>query len=219
LVDHLNIIATQQLVLAMRLFGGAEAEGGSGLLTSLMLALGIMLVITSLMMGIRKRRRRAGQTLSPREQVERLKQQGGMRHDLESLMVEIEQLAKRLGAQLDAKTVQLERLLDEADSRMAAIQTRLQANRSNPPARDPAPFATAPAPDTAAVTTTDSAARPNQPDAPANPSASDLAAKDQALRQSIYDLTDQGRSPVQIAQQLDEHVGKVELILALRNAR
>jgi hypothetical protein len=218
LVDHLNIIATQQLVLAMRLFGGAEGEGASGLLTSLMLALGIMLVITSLMMGIRKRRRRAGLTLSPREQVERLKQQGGMRHDLESLMVEIEQLAKRLGAQLDAKTVQLERLLDEADSRMAAIQTRLQANRSNPPARDHA--AVAPATEKADVTfTSDPARRPNQPDAAASPSASDLAAKDQALRQSIYDLTDQGRSPVQIAQQLDEHVGKVELILALRNAR
>jgi hypothetical protein len=35
---------------------------------------------------------------------------------------------------------------------------------------------------------------------------------------SIYALADAGRSPVQIAQQLNEQIGKIELILALRSA-
>ncbi len=36
------------------------------------------------------------------------------------------------------------------------------------------------------------------------------------LSLSVYELADEGRSPVEIAQQLDEQVGKVDLILALR---
>ena len=36
------------------------------------------------------------------------------------------------------------------------------------------------------------------------------------LAEQIYELADAGRTPVEIAQDLDEQVGKVELILALR---
>lgn len=36
------------------------------------------------------------------------------------------------------------------------------------------------------------------------------------LTRSVYELNDAGRRPVEIAQALDEQVGKVELILALR---
>ena len=38
------------------------------------------------------------------------------------------------------------------------------------------------------------------------------------LTQTIYELTDTGRSPLEIAKALDEQIGKVELILALREA-
>lgn len=38
------------------------------------------------------------------------------------------------------------------------------------------------------------------------------------LTRSIYALADAGSDPLEIAKQLDEHVGKVELILALRSA-
>lgn len=37
------------------------------------------------------------------------------------------------------------------------------------------------------------------------------------LAQRIFDLADEGLTPVQIAQRLDQHTGKVELILALRS--
>ena len=36
------------------------------------------------------------------------------------------------------------------------------------------------------------------------------------LARKIYKLADAGRDPAQIAQELDEHIGKVELVLALR---
>ncbi len=38
------------------------------------------------------------------------------------------------------------------------------------------------------------------------------------LARQVYDLADAGRSPLEIAQDLDEHLGKVELILKLRRA-
>jgi hypothetical protein len=34
----------------------------------------------------------------------------------------------------------------------------------------------------------------------------------------VYELSDAGRAPAEIARELDEHIGKVELILALRQA-
>ena len=39
---------------------------------------------------------------------------------------------------------------------------------------------------------------------------------DDPLARSVYQLADEGMEPTQIAQQLDEHIGKIELILALR---
>ena len=36
------------------------------------------------------------------------------------------------------------------------------------------------------------------------------------LTEAVYEQSDNGLTPVEIAQQLDEQIGKVELILALR---
>lgn len=138
-----------------------------------LLPLGVLLIIVALMLGIRKKRRRIAQRGTAREQLERMNQETAVRGDLEQLMVEIEQLAKRLGAQLDAKTLALEKLLHEADQVIEKLER---------------------------------GAGPTEP--PADP---------QTIR--IYRLADEGRSPMEIAQELDEHVGKVELILALRKAR
>lgn len=42
------------------------------------------------------------------------------------------------------------------------------------------------------------------------------AARLDPLTRTVYELADEGKTAVQIARQLDEHLGKVELILALR---
>jgi len=144
-----------------------------------LLILGLLLINLWLFMRLRSRRHRKAGEATSQERIERNKQLGGMRTDLEELMVEIEQMAKRLGAQLDAKAIQLEHLIEDADKKIG------QARQSNA-----------------------TIARPQQqPSQPSDP-----------LARSVYELADQGVEPTDIAQKLDEHIGKVELILALRGS-
>lgn len=142
---------------------------------SLLLA-GVLLIIMSLMLGIRKKRRRIRQRGSARDQLERLKEQTAVRGDLEQIMVEIDQLARQMGAQLDAKSIALEKLIRNAEQTIARLEQlhHVAADRPALPAGDP-----------------------------------------QTTR--VYQLADEGLSAIEIAQKLDEHVGKVELILSLRN--
>lgn len=156
--------------------------------------IGGALVILGTFMLFRARRKRlqsgGGEALSAREQIERHKQLRGVRGDLEELMVEIEQLAKRMSAQLDAKAVQLDRLIREAEVKVAQL--------------DAAHARAAAAPQLTA-----SAAAPPPPAAYAAPPVDPLTRR-------VVELHEQGKSSVDIARELEEHVGKVELILALR---
>jgi hypothetical protein len=128
--------------------------------------------------------------LSAEEQIERLRQSRGMHGDLEKLMAEIEDLTKRLGQRLDAKADNLERLLKQADSRIAELK-RLQGET----------------PDFSAQDTFEPPRLKLTGDAPDDP-----------LSRSVYELADAGQTPIEIARKLNEQVGKVELILALRKA-
>ncbi len=151
----------------------------------------------------RKKNPPSGPSLTAREQIERVRQRQGVRDDLQGLMVEIEQMAKRLGAQLDAKTVHMEKTLREADERIAQLKA---LHETAPLHTDPAapPAAPPPAP----------ADPPEDPAAP-GPPGHDAPYID-PLTRDIYALADAGKGPQTIAQELHEHVGKVELILALR---
>ena len=156
-----------------------------------LLVVGIVFICAWLMMRIRKRSQRGPNHPTAQEHLERYRQKEAIRDDLESLMVDIEQMAKRLGAQLDAKSLRLEKLIDDADLRIAQLQQAMREQHAQPPAHAaPAPVAAAPDP----------------PAAPADPLAAD-----------VYRLADAGHNPPEIARRLDEHVGKVELILALRS--
>ncbi|MBI1335695.1 MAG: hypothetical protein GC164_01885 [Phycisphaera sp.] len=158
--------------------------------TSVVLILGLVLVTVSLMLRIRKKQREAGQRhrdLDPHERVERYRQESGTKADLEQLMVEIEQFAKRLGTQLDAKAMRLEKLIEEADRRIAQLDA---------PPESPEP-----------------------PDAPSiKPAMASPVPSPDPLTTKVYSLADEGLAPIDIARKVDEHVGKVELILALRQA-
>ncbi|MEZ6191865.1 MAG: hypothetical protein R3C45_11335 [Phycisphaerales bacterium] len=92
--------------------------------------LGVVLITIGMMMGIRKKRRQAGARSSSRDRVDELRQKQAVRGDLEQLMTEVEQLAKRFGTQLDAKTMQMERLIDEADRKIAELKQLEQARRA-----------------------------------------------------------------------------------------
>lgn len=171
--------------------------------TDLLLVGGVVLILMAVMFSLKKRRG-AKPLQTPAERIDEIKQQRGLRGDLEQLMVEIEQLARRMGSQLDAKTIELERLIDQADARIATLRELEQetARHSGPPASSSAPSASS-APPASATGRGPTAVEIEQ--RPADP-----------LSRSVYDLADQGHDPMAIARKLDEHIGKVELILALR---
>lgn len=158
----------------------------------------------------RKKNQQANPGITAREQIERVRQRQGVRDDLQGLMVEIEQMAKRLGAQLDAKTIHMEKTLREADERIAQLKALHETAPPNAPATAPS---------------NEPADQPSEPAAPPQaftppPETPPAVPTDEPyvdpLTRDVYALADAGKGPQTIAQELREHVGKVELILALR---
>ena len=164
---------------------------------------GIALIIAWLMLRLVKRRRHPTRIATRMEQLEQRRQARGLRGDLEQVMVEVEQLAKRFSAQLDAKSIQLEKLIEQADARIAELK-RLQ-----PPGED-APLGSVPEPPALGAAEATAELSP--------PVADEPAAAESETARAIYRLADAGNDAVEIARVLGEHVGKVELILALRQA-
>lgn len=163
-------------------------DGTDSILVALLPAVGLALIVMGLMMTLRARRRRESTRLTAREELERMRQRDGVRGDLEQLMVEIEQLAKRMSAQLDAKSVELESLLRRADAAVSELRRLSESPRPG-------------------------AGKPAEPAAESRP-----AAEADPLARRVCALAAEGLTPVDIARRLDEHVGKVELILALHRA-
>ena len=166
-----------------------------------LLAVGILFVIMAMFSLGRGRKRKASVRDTARDHVERARQKQGVRDELEALMVDINRMAKDLGAQLDAKIIRIEQANREADERIAQLQA-LREELSQPAASSQL---VAPAYAEAGDALTPPAADPGDGSGPADP-----------LTREVYALADQGVGAGDIAQRLGEHVGKVELILALR---
>ena len=189
-------------------------------LTTLLPMVGILLIILGSFMMLNKRKRRQGKRLSAREQLERSKQEHQTRGDLEQLMVELEQLTKRFSSQLDAKSMQLERLIDQADRRIEELR-RLQGEDTSAPIDDGAADVsrasdTSSWPSDPGIDATATAAAPQAEAAAAQ--RTPPAQPTDELTENVYRLADQGLDAAGIAHQLDEHIGKIELMLALRKA-
>ena len=152
----------------------------------LLMIAGVLLITLVLMINLRKRfhkggrRTRADELLTPREKIERIKQTAGMKNDLRSMMVELEELTRRFGSQLDTRAIKVENLLREADQRIAQLERLTGRSGASSAEESVGP-----------------------------PQADELARK-------VTRLADQGKDPGEIAQALEEHIGKIELILALR---
>lgn len=174
----------------------------------LLIPAGLSLICLWLMIRYRKRHQRLVQArrLTVGEQVERSKQYRGVHGDLEKLMVEVEQLAKRFAAQLDAKAVQIEDLVRAADMRIEALQKLMEHKPT-----DNQDGATRPADGEIPLTPM------KAPPLPSTAPSTDLPT--QELSRRVCSLSDAGMAPVDIARELAEHVGKIELILSLRKAR
>jgi hypothetical protein len=171
---------------------------------------GVTMITISLLHRYRKRHRKtAQQRLTPQEQIERGRQLRGLQGDLERLMVEVEQLAKRFSSQLEAKSIALEHLLDQAERRIATLERLTQK-----------PLPAAPPQETSDHSLGLVGQVGPEGPRPPEPTQDAPGAREQvdALARRIYAMSDAGLGPRDIARQLDEQVGKVELILALRQA-
>ena len=130
-------------------------------------------------------------------------QQRAVERDMSNLLVELQEMSRRMTAGLDTRAAKLEMLIQEADERIEKLAA-LRSTSGAGSTADSDPLATlrmgAAAPETA-------------PRGAITPAAPD------PWHARVYDLADQGRSPREIAQQVGRPSGEVELILALRAKR
>lgn len=173
--------------------GDEQSSSSLGSLPMLLMAAGVMLLVVVLMGHLRKTvtRRNQHQHLEPKERIQAIRDQAHSSSSiLETRTAHAAEITRELTAMLDNRSEKLELLIKHADERIERLE-RLTAEAEG----RMTPRHTA----------------PSQP-------ASETSYANDALKQQIYDLADQGQKPIEIAQRLGQHTGKVELILALRRA-
>ena len=219
-------------------------QSGDSLLPSALLIGGVLLAIVIMMRMVRKNHKsnakRSNRQLSPGDRITSIHTHAQATMDpAHRLMVETEEMARRLGATLDNKAARLELLIEEADRKLA-ILNRSIANPSSispPPLDQPVdqPINQQPT----------SSPLPQHPARTIDPSLLDRARMDQDLEErqtrvagriepseqqpepirepepksiqsQIIGLAESGLSASEIARQLDQPIGQVELILNLR---
>ena len=138
---------------------------------------------------------------SPREMIEQIKARGQQRSESHAASAELVQTTQRLATQLDNKAAKLEVLIKHADDRIALLRKLHSKAATSRPTKPKAEFKKPPA-------------RPHlEIDRHKRPSPQMI----DPLTRSVYNLADYGRTSLEIAQELDEQIGKVELILSLRD--
>jgi hypothetical protein len=171
----------------------------------LLLLGGAILAVALVMMGTRNRmRNRNAATALAREPIADVRQRQAAREDMQELMVQLEELSRRIGAQIDTRFQKLETVIADADDRIARLEAAVRAARGVP-ALD--------------ITVGDeNVPRDAQPDrrplGGTKPAGPPPDADPQRSR--IHRLADEGKTPVEIARLTGVKPGEVELILALR---
>lgn len=127
-----------------------------------------------------------------------LAQQRAVEREMSNLLVELSEMARQMTAQLDTRAARLETLIKQADDRLAA----LQAGVTSPPA---------PAEGRGSPASNGNGMHGAGETPPPAPPAID------PRHGAVYALADQGRSLLEIAQELGRPTGEIELILALRH--
>ncbi len=118
-----------------------------------------------------------------------------MRESLERMAVDLEEVAREISAMLDTRMRALDRLIRDADERIARLGGADGGGQGPPPADDEA-----------------------APAAPAGPPPESKARETLEHHAHIYSLADQGLSVLEIAEQTAYQRGEIELVLSLRKA-
>jgi len=226
-----------EILLAQSTPGESTSSGGYGLM---ILAFLVVLVSFFLMLRAHRRvlRRQRDANLSVPERVARYTHQARDVHtQIGELMAELADLARQVNGQLDSRMVRLEALLDRADETLARLARADQAGRSS--SADPILEQPATSRQEELSPTQDRPVGMNHEEACTPPSLTDTpgasgGADTQISREEtptwrpprnpllntpshrrIVTLAEQGRSPLEIAQELHRPVGEIELILSL----
>lgn len=192
-------------VLAQSDQADAQPQGGtlSNQASGFLLVAGVAILVWVMLRLQWKRRKTEGQP-GP---VEAMKNTIEDRQAESQRAAEVAEIVRDLAARLETRAARLEALLDMADERIEQLESRLLGTAANGIAAvpdDPPPPAR---PDTD---------DPWTQDGPETPSANSAAPPAEPLHQEVYDLADGGHAPVDIARRLEQQVGTIELILALR---
>lgn len=151
---------------------------------------------TMVLMLVRRRSRQEGLPLreQARQHRDQLQSRRAVEDDLRGIMLELQNVARQVNAQLDNKFQRLEAAIRDADRRIAALQELAGGQRAVGEGAG------------LDVTVGEAAERDDQV----------RAARKLLTRQQVHRLAEQGMTAGQIARQLDQPVGEVELMLALR---
>lgn len=171
----------------------AAAMEGYAILVGVVLLVAIMLRLTY--------RKQRAQGPSPgtfaREHLAKIKEEHGMKGDIEELMVQLQELSRDIGAQIDTRFAKLEASIQSADERIETLQKLIRTAQAKP-AID-------------LMADDDVKPQPIQPQPP-KPAAVDV------LRSRILALADAGKDPIEIAMEIGRTPGEIELILSLERS-
>jgi hypothetical protein len=214
---------------------------------SMLFLLGIMIALFVLMRALRrsssKRKLQTHTMGQPSERIEKLNRQAHISMDpAQRVVVEAEDLTRRMGAVLDNKAAKIEILLQEANERIAQLEraskAQLEQAQSNQSLQNRAPDSRGVPPEALdrarldqdrAERFADPAETTSTEDQPPyrfergpmersanHPEQPSRPAKEMTFPEQVDELAVQGLNAMEIANKLNRPVGEVELVLNLR---
>lgn len=193
-------------LLLINLIVAAKPEGAPNWLPPALLALGIVIMFVMVTRSLRSRSaRKRAEYLTPREHIDQIKARHRSRRVDDAAASEFVTTATELATRLENKAERLEQLILQADQRL--VQLRHAIDQLDSQAAGDARVVYEGEGD-------DDVQIGDAFDGSESPSAE--LQQDDPLASAVVELAGAGHSPIEIAQQLNEQVGKVELILALR---
>lgn len=195
-----------------------EGEGPSAAQQTaswVLLAFGVAILIW-VMLRLQWRRQRCAPEESPvyemRETIQDRQAEG-------ERAAEVAEIVRDLAARLETRAARLEALLDQADERIERLEARLAASTTarQLPDADRAPATNGQRPPPKNQPAEDDADTDGWQEPDPQPHRRPHASSDaDPLHQDVYELADNGHTPLDIARRLEQQVGTIELILALR---
>ena len=155
-----------------------------------------------------------------RDHIARIRDQHKLRNSMDELLVELEEVSRRVGAEVDTRFAKLETVIRDADERIARLEKLLGQRSTRPPTTTPNPPPN-PTPNPSpkrqrGIPTTPPSRSPERQQRTIGPVTTQT---DDPRFARLYELIDGGATPVKAAEELGMPLGEVELILNLRKFR